>query len=320
MKNSKKQQIMFVVNAQAGRGEGLACKRKIEEAFGDSLITVTAPEGRNSAFNLGRRAVQEGVDILVSVGGDGTHNLVINGLMAGIKEKGLSFDNLPVIGLMGTGTGNNFTKNLGISSDFKEALEVIKNGHIRAVDLGLLTFKEEKKYFVNVLSFGFDGLVVAALKKIKEKKVYGLVPKRLISLIYLAIAVARIVPGLPSYKLILSDSVFHVEIEAHLLALCNGSTYGGVFRVAPKANMSDGLFDACLISRANRFKAAGLLLRAIWGRHIGSSHVRSFNFSSLVVSSLKPLPCEMDGEVISSERGYKITVLLGILKVLVPRH
>jgi len=309
-----KKKIVFIINPKAGKRKGGRHKRKIEKEFGDSvLVFTTSEQGANSAFSLAQKAVHDGVSIVVSVGGDGNHNLVVNGLMAGIKEKGLSCDNLPELGLIGTGTGNNLTKNLGIQFGIAKALNTIKGGNCRAVDLGLLFAGNEKKYFVNVVSFGFDGLVVATLKNLKERCKF--LPK---DLAYLIAAGWRIFLGLPLYDFSLSGPDFNIKTKAHLLALLNGPTYGAIFKMAPGADSCDGLFNACLVNRSNRIKAVELLFRAIWGKHTGSSRVKSFKFSSLVVSAAKPLPCEMDGEVVPEEKEYTISVLPGALKILVP--
>ena len=306
--------IVFIINPKAGKRKGTSYKRKIEKEFGGLASVFTTSEfGANSAFSLAQKAVQDGASIVVSVGGDGNHNLVVNGLMAGIKEKGLSYDDLPELGLIGTGTGNNFTKNLGIQFGIAKALDIIKGGNCRAIDIGLLVAGNEKKYFVNVVSFGFDGLVVAALKNFKER--CKLLPK---DLAYLIVAGWRIFLGLPLYDFSLAGPDFNIKTKAHLLALLNGPTYGAIFKMAPGADSCDGLFNACLVNRSNRVKAVELLFRAIWGKHTGSSRVKSFSFSSLVVSAAKPLPCEMDGEVISKEKEYTVYVLPGALKVLVP--
>jgi len=312
--------IMFVVNPKAGKKKGVVYKRKIEKMLEDlkgrALIEITAEEGPNSLFSLGKRAVQESFDILVSVGGDGTHNLLVNGMMAEAEEQGLPLGSLPKLGLIGAGTGNNFTKNLGIQASLNRSLGIISKGRTRAVDIGLLTTGSRKQYFINVVSFGFDGLVVATLKHIRGKhRLYRLLPK---SLAYFLVAAYRIFLGLPSYRLITSHSGLDMEQEVHLLALLNGPTYGAIFRIAPNASLSDGLLDACLISRANRLKAVELLFRAIWGKHVGLSQAGFFNFSSLKIASPDPLPCEIDGEVMPIEKEYQVSIIPGALNVFVP--
>jgi len=317
----EKRKIMFLINPRAGKGRGFEHKRKIEEIFRKSedevTIAVTSEKGSNSIFSLTKRAVEECFDVLVSVGGDGTHNLVVNSMVAAAKEQNLSSpESLPSLGLIGTGTGNNLNKNLGLQSGFKEAINVIKSGHTRFIDFGLLSSGEEKRYFINVVSFGFDGLVVSELKKAKEKKRYRLVPK---SLSYLLIALRRIIIEIPSYRVRLSGPDLALETETSLMAVLNGPTYGTIFHMAPGADLSDGSFNVYLINKVGRLKALTILPRVILGKHDGLPQVKSFKVSSLAIFSSQALPCEIDGEVMPSSREYEIYVLPKALKVLVPQ-
>ncbi|MDD2696696.1 MAG: diacylglycerol kinase family lipid kinase [Candidatus Pacebacteria bacterium] len=307
------QGLMFAVNPEAGKGKGLVYGKRIEMMFREwgveASVVYTSREGPDSAFALGKRAALDGVHTLVGVGGDGTKNLLVNGMML----SGAPVETLPRLGFIQAGTGNNFAKNIGIPSGFEDALQVIRNGQTSSVDIGLLTAKNRKKYFLNVVSFGFDALVVEMTKKFKEK--YGFLPK---DLIYLLNASQKIFLGFPSYRLSLSGPGFSFETEACLLAVLNGVTYGAIFKIAPEADLSDGLFDVCLINKAGKAKALEILFRATKGKHVGLPQVRCLKTASLTVSSSDLLPCEVDGEVMPIEKEYQVSILPRALKVLIP--
>ena len=305
--------FMFAVNPQAGKGKGLVYGKRIEKMFSsrgvEALVVFTAKDGPGSAFNLGKRAAQEGIHTLVGVGGDGTKNLLLNGMMA----SGVPFERLPRFGSIQAGTGNNFAKNVGAPEDFYEAMKVIRDGNTTCVDVGLMTGKNVKKYFLNVVSFGFDALVVEKTAALRDK--YCFIPK---DLTYLLTAARNIFLGFSSYRLCLSGPGFSLETEACLLAVLNGPSYGAIFQIAPDADLSDGLFDICLIEKVNKFKAVELLFRATKGKHVGLPQVKCLKVNSLTVSSPGLLPCEVDGEVMPAGREYQISILPRALKVLVP--
>jgi len=313
----EQEKLRFIINPVAGRGKGLDYEKEIKQRFGwkdgNPFINLTARDGPKSAFNLARTAAREGVEKLVAVGGDGTKNLVMNGLMA----SNVPLERLPALGFIQAGVGNNFAKNIGTPSDFKEALEMIEKGKTILVDVGELTLNEEKRYFLNVVSFGFDAVVTEITRNLKEK--YRLIPK---SVTYGLAAVKKIVTGFRSYPVKLTGQGFNLETEATLVAVMNGPTYGAIFRIAPGADLQDGLFDVYTITCPNTFfgkiKAIGILLLAVKGSHLRMPEVRMLKTSSLVISSPENLPCEVDGEVLPAEREYRISVLPNALKVIVP--
>ena len=301
--------FMFAVNPEAGKGRGLVYGKRIEQMFGRASVVYTSRNGPDSAFNLGRRAALDGIRTIVGVGGDGTKNLLVNGMML----SGVALEVLPRLGFIQAGTGNNFAKNIGIPAGFNEEMEVIRKGNSRCVDIGLLTAGNRKKYFLNVVSFGFDAEVVEMNRNFRER--YGFVPK---DLTYLLNASQKIFLGFPSYRFKLSGPGFSLDAEACLLAVLNGESYGAIFQIAPGADLCDGLFDVCLIDKVNKVKALEILIRATKGKHIGLPQVRCLKTASLTVSSPDLLPCEVDGEVVPKEKEYRISILPRALKVLIP--
>jgi len=304
--------FMFVVNPRAGSGRALAYGEKIKKLFAcrgiETLVIPTSKDGDNSAFALGKRAAQDGVHTLVGVGGDGLLNLLFNGMMA----SGVPLEALPRLGFIQAGTGNNLAKNLGVPGTFDEAMAVIRHGHTVSIDVGLVTSGRERKYFLNVVSFGFDASVVEATANSRERSLL------LKGLTYFMAAGKKIFLGFPSYRLALSAPGFNLETEVCLLAVLNGPSYGAIFQIAPEADPSDGLFEVCLIYGVGKCKAVEILIRAIKGKHVGLPQVRFLRVPSLVISSPEPLPWEVDGEVMDAERESAVSILPRALKVLVP--
>ena len=308
--------FLILINPSSGSGKGLTYKPAIEKYFkskGDeAIVVITDQNGPLSPYYLGKRAAEEKIDTIVGVGGDGTFNLIVSGLMS----SGVSINDLPKLGFLGLGTGNNFVKNAGIAfKSFEESMSIVFNGRESYIDLGLVEDLDQgrKRYFLNVLSLGFDAKVVDRASKSKS----GFLPK---NLSYLRAAGQEIISGLDSYDVELTGEDFSLRRKFCLLAILNGPSYGAIFKIAPEAKMSDGLFDVCLVDKTSRFRAMYLLQRAISGEHIFSPEVKIFRTSYLTVSSLglKPIPREIDGEVVSESEKFRISVIPRALKVLTP--
>jgi diacylglycerol kinase (ATP) len=311
--------ILFIINCSSGNGKGLKYAKLIEDWYKKrgikSTICYTSKDGQNSAFELGKMAAQEGYKIVGIVGGDGTCHLVVSGMMA----SNIPFEQLPAIALIQAGTGNNLAKNLRIPKNLIEVLKAIEVGKKIKVDIGRLILENEEKIFLNVVSFGFDALVTGKARKMKEK--YPFIPK---SLTYgLAAAREIIFKGMPSYRIKLQGLGLESDTELSLVALLNGPTYGAIFKIAPGADLSDGLFNLCFIKKMDnrlqgRIRAVLILLFAILGKHVGKPEVVSRRTNFLNISSPENIPCEADGEVLPAGKEYEIKIIPGGLRVSVP--
>ena len=299
---------LFIVNCWSGKGKGLIYKKTIEEWYEKRnekpTIRLTEPSGANTVFNLGKSAALEGFEKVGLVGGDGTYQLAVSGMIS----SNVPLARLPLIGLVQGGTGNNFAKNLGLPKDIIEALEVIKYGQAVRVDLGKLILPNEEKYFLNVVSFGFDALIVEVSKRFKGR--YPLLPKETH---YLLAALGEIIRGMPCYQISIDKQE---PKEMILCAVTNGPTYGAIFRIAPDADLRDGLLDVCRIDRVGKLKALKDIAKVLKGTHVKLPEVSMSRTASLTVSSFEPLPCEIDGEVLLPQKEYKIEVIPGGLKIL----
>jgi YegS/Rv2252/BmrU family lipid kinase len=310
--------ILFIVNPKSGMGAGTLYKTKIEKWLGahkeKSQIVLSSENGFLSPYSLGKEAAERGVDVVVAVGGDGTINLIVSGLM----NSGLSVEKLPKLGIIRIGTGNNFAKNIGFPPALlfdKNMSTIFGDNNTSYIDLGLVRDLDQgrKRCFVNVFSVGFDARVVRRENYLKKN--LSFFPK---TLTYFLAAGGEIVAGLPSYELHVSGDKFDFQGKVSLLAVLNGPTYGGVFNIAPQANMIDGLLDVCLIKEVSKIEAVSLLFKALRGNHVSSSKVKLFKTRSLKIVSSVFIPREIDGEVISSGGKSLVSIIPGALKVLTP--
>src|SRR5688572_1435180 len=153
--------ICVILNPCAGSVHELTELVKQIETLPKAEVQMTKKGG--SAARLARAALRKGCDMIVAAGGDGTLNEVINGLQENAGETR--------VGLIPLGTGNDFARSIGLPTDLEAALEVLRAGHTRAIDLVRVT-SDKARYFLNVSAGGFSGLVNEKLTP-EMKKTWG---------------------------------------------------------------------------------------------------------------------------------------------------
>ena len=316
----EKRRVMFIVNLRSGIGKGKKCYKKVIRWLDENAIEkriepeifFTERTGENNAVFLARKAAKENYDRIIVVGGDGTAQQVANGV-AGF--------NLPV-GFIPAGSGNDFTRALGIPKNTEQALEIAIDGKVKAIDVGQVN----GWIFVNVFGVGFDAKITHYAEELKRK--WPLSPNTLLYLIALfrelliKLEYQHLEIRFPNKK----DSVKKIAGKVTLVSIANGPYCGGVFKLAPAADFRDGLFDICWIKKTSRLRILINILRGIKGTHLALPEVRKDSdgklpqVSSFVISSLDKqfLPCQADGEILPSETEYRISILPEALKVLVP--
>lgn len=314
------QRIMIVVNPKSGRGSGGRCYQKISKSLkklsDENEIAVkivfTQREGERNATKLAKRAVEEKYSLIVVIGGDGTYNEVANGVAG---------SGIPLL-LIEAGSGNDFPKALGIPKDPRKAFELITQGKVVSVDLG----KVNERVFVNVFGLGFDARVTRCAESLKQK--LSFIPVKFLYLIALLRELLFKIEYLPLEIKISEPKTLLKRMSGRvtLLVVANGPSCGGVFKLAPQADLQDGLLDLCLIKKTSRQRIFRFILKGIAGSHIALPEVikergQLPRACSLTVSSLdgQDLPCQMDGEVLSPAKEYQISVLPGALNVIVPQ-
>jgi YegS/Rv2252/BmrU family lipid kinase len=240
--------IVFVVNPRSAAG---ATRRRFEavraqfrarlQAVGASLDVRLTTHPRHATL-LAREAVQQGALAVVAVGGDGTNNEVINGFF---DESGARLPGDTAFGVVTSGTGGDFRRSFGWSTNPYQDLERLCRLQRRRIDVGRLTCRtpggtdEVSRFFVNISSFGLSGLVVDTVNR--SSKALGA------KLSFMAGSVRSMVGHRPQRVRFKIDDGPPEEADISLVALANGQYFGGGMWVAPDALPDDGLLDAVVI-------------------------------------------------------------------------
>jgi diacylglycerol kinase (ATP) len=300
-------EFTFVVNPAAGRGSTLnaiVAIRQLLPSFGHKVL-VTRTEGPGHATEIARCASTE---FVVAVGGDGTINEVVNGLVGTDKA----------LGIIPTGSGNDFIKSVRIPKDFRRALQLLHEGSERPVDAGTVSCGKARdgsteyapaRYFLNGVGIGFDGQV--AWRMSQNRMFRGT----------MAYFVA-VLQTLKSYR----SPEFHMQIDGQpqagrklLVAAGNGACAGGGFYLTPEAKVDDGRLDLCMIEDIRIPRILPLIPAVMSGKPVKRSFVRYARASTICVESAETFWVHADGEVVGpGVEGVKLAVVPGAVRLLAP--
>jgi YegS/Rv2252/BmrU family lipid kinase len=294
---------LVVLNPAAHHGATASLAAPMREIIGSGLpwtLAVTTAAGEATRIVA---ACADDVEVVVAVGGDGTVNEVVNGLMERPPRT------RPALGMVAAGSGNDFPRLLGVPAGLSAAVIAVTTGDRRRLDVG----RCNDRWFVNAVSLGLDAQVNARAVEVKAKTGRAGFPLYFSSLMHVLFR------ELTVYDIELSmDGSSPQRTTAMLVAACNGRTYGGGFRVAPDAAPDDGLLDTVVLDDVGLGGTLWRLPFFIVGRHTRMEPVHMGRAASLVVTSDRPVPGQVDGEVMSAER-YEISVEPGALEVIVAR-
>jgi diacylglycerol kinase (ATP) len=234
--------IAFIVNPHAAAGYAGRSWPAIKASARDRLGPFSAhfTNGSGDAIRLTRKALHDGAEVVVCVGGDGTLNEVVNGLM---EEDG-PIRPETMLGFIPRSTGCDLAKTVHINRKLDQALDIISNSRTRILDLGRIRYQDRRgqtsyRYFHNVTSFGLGGEVDERANR--TTKAFG----GFVSFLW-----ATVVSLLKYDKKMIQlkvDDKFDGEVTIWNVAVANGQYHGGGMWVAPKARVDDGLFHITVV-------------------------------------------------------------------------
>lgn len=272
----------IILNPSAGKARDLDDIVARMARLPDTEIRLTTKPG--SAARFAKTALKNGRELIVAAGGDGTLNEVVNGI-------GENSGNVRV-GLIPLGTGNDFGRSIGVPPDVDEAIDLIRAGETRAVDLVRVT-SDEVRYFVNVSAGGFSGLVNEKLTA-EMKKTWG-------PLAYLRSAAAAL-PELRAYRTTLAfDNDESLMLELYNVVVANGRYVAGGMLIAPEAAIDDGLLDVILIPKRPAPELALVVAQIALGTHLSSDAIVYRRTAKLTVNSKPGMWFNVDGELVGNE-------------------
>ena len=273
--------IAVIINPRAGSVRDLRGLLRQMASLKPYRRYVTRRKG--AARRYAREALREGCDYIISAGGDGTLNEVVNGIGS---AKGVK------IGVLPLGTGNDFARCLNLPPSVDENLVILRVGRTKAIDLVRVT-ADRVRYFVNVSAGGFSGVVDERLTP-GMKRTWG-------PLAYLRSAAAAF-PSLRAYRTsIRFESREPRFFDLYNVVIANGIYVAGGWPIAPHANPSDGLLDVILVRKAAAAQLALLGAQIMLRKHLDSKAVVYRRVRSLSINSKPGMWFNVDGELVGNE-------------------
>ncbi len=280
-----------IVNPISGRGRGVRSIPEIEAFFTSAKLEykLVATERPGHALELAREAVRQGYDVVVSAGGDGTANEVINGIIEANRENGRS----AAMTVIPVGRGNDFAFSMGIPTDLNEVFKCIRADRRRLVDIGRVYGDEfpDGRYFGNGIGVGFDAVV--GFEALKLKWLTGFA-----SYIVAALKTIFLYFKAPNLRLVTPTDD---RVGKYLMiSIMNGIRMGGGFYMAPMGNPADGSFDLCVVDEVSRSAMLPLIGKFTKGSQKGDPAVTFLRANKVDIHAVNGsgIPAHADGETV----------------------
>ncbi len=295
-----------VVNPVAGGGRVGATWSTLSEALRQAGLQFQAQlTGRpGDGTPITRKAIAEGFRHIICVGGDGTVNEVVNGL---VLDGRIPSD--VVLSILPQGTGSDFGRAMNIPRVTAEAVRLAASGRTRVVDIALIRCLRDgqpvERYFVNVAGVGFDGDTCVRVNRM-SKRLGGTIP-------YLT----GLVMSLISYQnkpTVVTHDGQRVRGKYNSVVVCNGQYFGGGMWVGPRAAADDGLLDVVILGDLNKVELLLNLPRVYRGTHLTHPKVSTFRTRHVRIESEGRMYLEAEGELVG-ETPAELSILRSALTI-----
>lgn len=300
-KSSNHPLVLF--NPAANRGDVVAHRTVIRNRLAQEHAEYVETGRPGEARERSKQAAGEGRAIIV-VGGDGTVNEVVNGILESGRRVPL--------GIIPAGSGNDFAYNtLCLPHNTLDALDRALHGDVIEVDAGVVN----GQYFVNSFSVGVDADIAARANLLRKLPFMSGARLYYTSSLWQLLFEYHRCPWL-TFCLDSDKYKQAEEMQYVLLAITNGPAYGAGFRINPAADHMDGFFDVCAITHAPLLRALKLLPVVQRGEHGAEPEVTFYRAKTISIKSRQPVMMEVDGET-SSAISFEAQILPRALSVRV---
>jgi len=243
------------------------------------------------ATSSAQKAIVNGCELIISIGGDGTIQEIVNGFFF----NGRLINPACQLGIINCGTGQGFAQSLNLPPTIKEQLEVIFDGLSHPVDIGRIAFSDEngetmERFFVNECQAGIGGDVVKKIMS-HHKKLGGVIAFGIVTL-----STAFRYPN--QLMTIGIDGIYKVTNRFIGIMVSNGRYTGGGMNLTPSAKVNDSLLDVLLIHEQSFFQRLWNFPKIYSGSHIASRTFSYFQGKSISLNARETILVEADGELL----------------------
>lgn len=291
--NALESRWAIVVNPISGSCKGQETWQKVKPILEDLNVAYEAcfTEKAFHAIELAKAYRDKGYSYFMIIGGDGTINEVVNGVLSSSMQK-----DKPKFAFIGIGTGNDTIKTFKIPSNPKKALKLLEKGSFRSIDLGKVYYQNKKRerasrYFVNIAGMAFDAAVTDNANK--EKPSMG-------KLAYLKGVYSTLKTYKPVFVRVIIDDKEPIEDIMFSLNVANCKYSGGGMLIAPHAIPDDGIFAITLIKNIDKWKIVRNIYRLFNGTLEKVEEIELYRGKKVRVEGDASILVEVEGELLGA--------------------
>ena len=286
--------VLFIINPISGVGKKKVIESIVETNIDKSKFSyvITYTEYAGHATIIAMDAKQNGFDIVYVVGGDGSINEVVSGL---IHTK-------ITLGIIPSGSGNGLARYLKLPFDIKKNIEILNNYKTTDID----TFTINDKYCISIAGIGFDALVADKFDKLGRRGFWGYM--KIISNEYFSYKPKK-------YIIKIGDEI--IKRKALFISLANSDQFGYNTVVAPTADISDGLVDICIYKKVPLYKVLFYAFFIFAKKIHKTKYVEIIKASEFIVERKKKKLINIDGQPMKLEKKLFIKVLPKSLNIII---
>ena len=257
----------------------------IREKF---AVEVFETQFSGHAIQLSTEAVVSNFDIIISAGGDGTLNQVVNGML-----KAATPDELPALGIIPLGSGNDFAGMMGVSGNPWQLIKLLEENDPKPVDVGKISCLDKEggsveKYFINVCSVGMGPATVHRLERL---------PRWMGTSFRYYASVFNTFFTHPTEKFEVHTAGWTWKGGARLVAIANGKSFGNRIYIAPEAQPDDGIFSTFIATDMSLIKFLHVLLTVKIKKIVPDTRVIYSTATDITLTSPDPAWIETEGEL-----------------------
>ena len=283
--------LCFIVNPRSGHAARALPAVQAFAAARGAVVRLT--ERPRHAGELAAQALAEGTATIVAVGGDGTMNEIAS-VLVGTPA---------TLGLVPCGSGDGLGRHLGIHGPITRALAILEHGHVRRIDTG---WAEGHPFFA-AAGLGFEAYVAQRFNRLDRRGLPG----------YLATSARALLRYRPDEYTIVHGAQ-RERLRAFTLAIANTNQYGNGARIAPQAQVDDGLLDLTAVPSVGLVNALPLLVRLFRGSVDRVRGVVTRRAAHFVIERASAGPIHTDGELHEAGRIVEFRVKPASLQILAP--
>ncbi len=292
-----KKRIVFIINPISGVGKYKTVEKAIDEVLDltrfEPVIAYTQYKGHASI--LANEYSDMGFDYIASVGGDGSLNEVVNGMI----------DSESALVVIPTGSGNGLAHHLDISTNPKKAIDLINQERVVKID----TVSLNNYRFVSVAGVGFDALVAKEFSLSKTRGFFS----------YARIAIREFFYYRSKKYSLQFPDVLKVN-RAFFITFANSSQWGYNTKISPSASLKDGMVDICIFKKPSLIRAFFIVPFLFTNKINRSNLVRIIKTTEVTISrpNGKKMHIHLDGDSLKKESSVHLKVNPLSLKIVIP--